>query len=156
MLLGVFCPSGKFLITRLLPCWPTSKWLEDVKDDSIKLQLRPAQEPGWSWHTLALIWGQTPGPSAHLGWGWVQSPWGSLGWGQFWVATATLSRATNLRLMRKARESVTGLGLRRGETVPPSPGLGPQWGRLSLQLRLRRACGFWPYLPDGSRRGMIY
>ena len=69
MLLGVFCPSRKFLITRLLTCWPISKWLEDAKDDSIKLQLRPAQEPAQSWCTPALIWGQTPGLSAHLGWG---------------------------------------------------------------------------------------
>ena len=69
MLLGIFCPSRKFLITRLLPCWPTSKWLEDAKDDTIKLQLTPAQEPAQSWRTPALIWGQTPGPSAHLGWG---------------------------------------------------------------------------------------
>lgn len=66
---GVFCPSRKFLITRLLT-YTISKWLEDAKDDSIKLQLRPAQElllsPG---APLALIWGQTPGLSAHLGWG---------------------------------------------------------------------------------------
>lgn len=43
---------------------------------------------------------------------------------------------------------------RRWGESPPPQGPGPQPGRLSLRLRLCRACGFSrPYLPDGSRRG---